>query len=194
MIQSITNSNIGHLTQAGNLPTFKVEWEDLLKRAETIVTISYSLSEIQEEVKKRTSYLGKFRSTEQAAHLLDLIAMTKDETDLFQSLVQTAATEVYACFAAFTGNKDSQFVYDVNMDTLSFVFVVPKSFNSVFSQPLDIVTKDALVFGVIYQWLLLAYPDEANTYVALYKNALEKVKENATMRGSNIAMIIPRIY
>lgn len=56
---------------------------------------NYRLEDIQREIEKRTSYLGKFRRTEQAAHLQDLIAMTKDEQNLLIPFAQSAMADVW---------------------------------------------------------------------------------------------------
>lgn len=59
---------------------------------------NYKKEDLQNEVEKRTSYLGKFRRTEKASHLLDLIAMTKDEEDLFIPLMKSAMADVFDTF------------------------------------------------------------------------------------------------
>lgn len=58
----------------------------------------YRLADLQNEIEKRTSYLGKFRNTDTAAHLQDVIAMTKDETNLFSSLIEETSQEVFDSF------------------------------------------------------------------------------------------------
>ena len=59
---------------------------------------NYQLATLQEEIEMKTSYLGKFRRTENASHLLDLVAMTKDETNLFTSLANEVSAEVFNSF------------------------------------------------------------------------------------------------
>ena len=56
---------------------------------------NYRLDDIQREIEKRTSYLGKFRRTEQASHLQDLIAMTRDEQNLLIPFAQSAMADVW---------------------------------------------------------------------------------------------------
>lgn len=56
---------------------------------------NYRLAELQEDVEKTTSYLGKFRRTESAAHLQDLIAMTKDESNIFTPIAKEVALSVF---------------------------------------------------------------------------------------------------
>lgn len=55
---------------------------------------NYTVEDLQNEVEKRTSYLGKFRKTDEAAHLQDLISMTKDEENLFIPLAKDSMMEV----------------------------------------------------------------------------------------------------
>jgi hypothetical protein len=56
---------------------------------------NYRLAELQEDVERATSYLGKFRRTESAAHLQDLIAMTKDESNMFTPIAKEVALSVF---------------------------------------------------------------------------------------------------
>lgn len=56
---------------------------------------NYRVKDLQEEIEKRTSYLGKFRKGESAEHLLDLVAMTKDEENLLIPFAQDAMGEVF---------------------------------------------------------------------------------------------------
>ena len=59
------------------------------------IHFSYSLVALQQEIEKRTFYLGKYRKTEEAQHLLDLIGMSRDEGDLLYPFVQAAMADVY---------------------------------------------------------------------------------------------------
>jgi hypothetical protein len=56
---------------------------------------NYQVEDIQREIEKRTSYLGRFRRTEQTSHLQDLIAMTKDEQNLLIPFAQSAMADVW---------------------------------------------------------------------------------------------------
>lgn len=59
------------------------------------IHFSYSLLALQQEIEKRTFYLGKYRRTEEAQHLLDLIGMSRDEGDLLYPFVKAAMADVY---------------------------------------------------------------------------------------------------
>lgn len=73
---------------------------------------NYRLAELQEDVERTTSYLGKFRRTESAAHLLDLIAMTKDESNLFVPFAKEVAIKVFEEFKKGVFNAgDSWYKY-----------------------------------------------------------------------------------
>lgn len=60
-----------------------------------VMNFWYKLDWLQKEIEKRSSYLGKLRRTEEAKHLLDLIAMTKDEEDLFYPFANAAMADVF---------------------------------------------------------------------------------------------------
>lgn len=81
----------------GMIGAYRTPWCSMLNSEEDkdILHLYYKLKWLQEEIEKRTSYLGKFRRTEEAKHLLDLIAMTKDEEDLFYPFAKAAMAEVF---------------------------------------------------------------------------------------------------
>ena len=61
----------------------------------------YPWENLKQEVGMRTAYLGKLRSSEQVAHLLDLIHLTDDEEELMMSFANNAMAEVYECFSKY---------------------------------------------------------------------------------------------
>ena len=88
---SITNNKRGkYKTPAQNhfLPAS-------LSSATKQLHFSYKLVDLQKEIEKRTFYLGKFRRTEEAQHLLDLIGMSRDENDLLYSFSRAAMADVF---------------------------------------------------------------------------------------------------
>lgn len=88
---SITNNKMGN---------YKVPFPDhllptSLSSATKQLHFSYNLVDLQKEIEKRTFYLGKFRRTEEAQHLLDLIGMSRDEDDLLYSFTKAAMADVF---------------------------------------------------------------------------------------------------
>lgn len=69
-----------------------------------ILHFYYPLSLLQKQIDRDTSYLGKFRRTEQTPHLLDLINMTEDERDMFLELIETAMADVFDRLGKYTPN------------------------------------------------------------------------------------------
>ena len=61
----------------------------------SLLHFSYRLIDLQKEIEKRTFYLGKYRKTEEAAHLMDLIGMSRDEGDLLYPFAKAAMGDVY---------------------------------------------------------------------------------------------------
>lgn len=55
----------------------------------------YKRADLLNEVRKRTSYLGSRRKTKEGSMLLDEIALTNDESDLFWSFFLDASANVY---------------------------------------------------------------------------------------------------
>lgn len=74
--------------------------------------IAYTLKkkDIQEEVYKRTSYLGKNRPTEASAYTVEQLSFTKDEQPLFDSHLVTVGTRVFEEMGNFTHNLPNAFV------------------------------------------------------------------------------------
>lgn len=74
-----------------------------------VVCFFYHRRKILEEVKKRTSYLGSKRTTKEGALLLDQIAMTGDESDLFFSYFMDACGNVYDVVGGLMPENTSSF-------------------------------------------------------------------------------------
>lgn len=233
----------GHLVAVDSLPHFEVSWSRALDAniRKDILHIYYPVNMIQDEVEKRSSYLGKFRQTEQAQHLLDLLAMTRDETDLFYPFMR----EAMACIFDVLANriKDYRITYKfdesdlVDMDAdpeaeyhegewvkydnmyfialadgqgwdadkldlqcadyrkaVHFIMEYPSTYKKTMIEPIDIAIGEALVNRILYQWLLLAYPQEAETYLLLYNEAIDKLNDRLYDSESSISPIIPRMY
>jgi len=69
----------------------------------------YKLDDVLEEVYKRTTYLGKNKSDEQGAHLLNRIAMTEDDRSIFESFLQNAQANVFDVISPFTHGIDGAY-------------------------------------------------------------------------------------
>ena len=77
-----------------------------------VLNFWYKISCLKDEIKKRTSYLGKFRRTEEAKHLLDLIAMTEDEEDMFYPLVNEAMADVFDELEKYAPKRMRSFIWN----------------------------------------------------------------------------------
>ncbi len=78
---------------------YRTPWCDMLFGGcccmnRNVLHLWYKLEWLQKEIEKRSSYLGKFRRTEEAKHLLDLISMTKDEEDLFYPFAKASMADI----------------------------------------------------------------------------------------------------
>lgn len=101
-------------------------WCSLLRDKEcncSVLHLWYSLSMLQEEIDKRSSYLGKFRRTEEAAHLLDLIRMSKDETDLFIPFAKAAMADVSDALRLYMPKRENGYWWREGTETLVFTDV-----------------------------------------------------------------------
>lgn len=78
---------------------YRTPWCQLLHSDEEneceVLHLFYKIPVLQEDIERRSSMLGKLRRTEEAQHLLDLIALTKDEEDLFSIFARAAMADVF---------------------------------------------------------------------------------------------------
>lgn len=93
-------------------------WCSLLKDATgcgctgSVLNLWYKIEQLQEEIEKRSSYLGKFRRTEEAQHLLDLIAMTKDEENLFYPFAEAAMADVFDALVYYMPKHKAAYMWN----------------------------------------------------------------------------------
>lgn len=113
-------------------------------------TYRYKIADIQREVEKRTSYLGKNRGVEGGApHLLDTLALTSGEDFLFQEYLKEGATQTYDYLKAFgRGIKDA---FTFNNEPTPSVRDVDK-FHEAYIQTIDNgKSYDLMIYPESYQ-------------------------------------------
>lgn len=96
----------------------RTPWCELLNElghAFHVMNFWYKLDWLQKEIEKRSSYLGKLRRTEEAQHLLDLIAMTKDEEDLFYPFANAAMADVFDELEKYTPRHGRCYFWNENI-------------------------------------------------------------------------------
>lgn len=112
-----------HEIEPNRILPYRTPWCDMLGclsgQTMDILHLYYPLALLQEEIHKRTSYLGKHRGTEDTPHLLDLIAMTKDESDLFHSFARTAMMKVFEPLSKQTRDVEKAYLWEVNCHTVT---------------------------------------------------------------------------
>lgn len=98
-------------------------WCKMLQGSEQseLLHLWYKLDVLREEIEKRSSYLGKFRRTEEAKHLLDLISMTIDEEDLFLSFAKAAMSDVFEAFEMYAPKARKGYFWRDGSDTNTVV-------------------------------------------------------------------------
>lgn len=102
---------------------FVTPWCELLKNQEescSVLHLWYKLDMVREEIEKRTSVLGKLRRTEEAQHLLDLIAMTEDEKPMFLPFAKAAMSDVFEILAAHMPKHEKALWWREGQETAVF--------------------------------------------------------------------------
>ena len=153
-----------------------------------VLTATYSveIASVFAEVRKRTTYLAKMRSGEQ--QLLDVIALTADEEDLFTPYLDDIVGEVAKRMRTMSGMITPAMIYKQNVvgdgteeapefadthiyfNTLRYQWQKPESMlladNKLF---------EAIVTGVMARWYALVLPAELQFHETLYNINLEKL-------------------
>ena len=103
---------------------YRTPWCDLLHSLNgttgEVLHLWYKLDWLRKEVSKRSAYLGKFRRTEEAAHLLDLIKMTQDEDNLFVPFAKAAMGDVAEVLAMYAPRHEQAFFWNEGKTTVVF--------------------------------------------------------------------------
>ena len=236
-----------HEIEPDRLLPYRTPWCDMIGcctgEVMDILHLYYPIRLIREEVHKRTSYLGKHRSSENAPHLLDLISMTVDEEGLFHSFIRSAMMKVFEPLGKHTRNVDKAYIWDVNATTVTltqgaspaipykkgyyviynnelyiatgdgdsdtldnlaptedyresvhYIIQWGSNLNPNFIEPLDQAVHDALIYFVIWKWLLSAYADDAKVYEAQFADALKDIRRYGSCLIGSVTNRIPRIF
>lgn len=101
---------------------YRTPWCNLLCGGEPteILHLWYKLDWLREEIDKRSSYLGKFRRTEEAKHLLDLINITRDEDDLFVPFAKAAMADVFDVLQTYMPKTEKAYFWREGRETVVF--------------------------------------------------------------------------
>lgn len=85
-----------------------------------VLHLWYKIPMIQDEIDKRSSYLGKFRRTEEAQHLLDLIRLSKDEENMFIPMAKAAQADVFDVLFPNMPRHEKAYWWDEGKETAEF--------------------------------------------------------------------------
>ena len=155
------------------------------------VIYSQNVSDVFTEVKKRTAYLAKLRSGEQ--QLIDIINMTADEEDLFEpflgEVIEEVAERLQSCSnGVIPSYIDRTAIESTNYKADNFSFIVCQ-FDWMIPNGQPMTDKrifEAIVSGIMYKWLLMAYPPEAQFYGAVYTENMQKLSAALNTTGQGL--------
>ena len=118
MIELITEESCPSCMTGKSKRMFATPWCEMLREGagrHHILNFWYKLDRMRKEIEKRTSYLGKFRRTEEAQHLLDLISMTEDEKDMFYVIANEAMADVFDLLTPYAPKHIRSYMWDENI-------------------------------------------------------------------------------
>lgn len=85
-----------------------------------ILHLWYTIPFFQEEIDKRSSFLGSMRRTEEAQHLQDLIRMSNDETNMFIPFAKAAMADVFDALAEYMPKHEKAYWWREGQETAVF--------------------------------------------------------------------------
>lgn len=173
----------------------RYEYTSVRDKSIQYIRLKYVITDIFAEVRKRTTYLAKLRG--QNAELLDLVAMTADEDDLFDPFLTETVIDLAEWLNPFTKNIAPGFIFkkDIIIDsTLKkediYFFIEKLSWvNNNSIQLVDTRMFEALVLGVMFRWFMMSFPQETQSYQAQYER-----KKQELAAAANTSNGIKRIY
>lgn len=130
---------------------YRTPWCDLLHSLHgtsgEVLHLWYKLDWLRQEVDKRSAYLGKFRRTEEAQHLLDLINMTVDEDDLFVPFAKAAMADVYDELMNYSPKHEMAYFWNEGKYTIVFDDPESESDASDDDEPVTFVKGDYVLYN-----------------------------------------------
>ena len=109
-----------------------------------------------------------------------------DENDL---IVPSTSDDPILTFAHLANNADNFLEEGIH-----YYIAFPNYLNDSLIAPLDNAILEALVNRVIWKWICIAYPEEAQAYDTFYQQALVSLKTRCNIFSKNWAERTPRIY
>lgn len=149
-----------------------------------VLHLWYPIKDLQKQVAMKTAYIGKNRSTETQEHLHDQLTMTRDEENLFLTIAENAAAEVFDAMIKYTERLRKP-AFEFNKpavkdpgehdysQSVHFAIDFPPYLNEQEIPTLDIAVKDALVTYIIMEWLTYSAPGEVEMWAVKHKNATD---------------------
>lgn len=140
------------------------------------LVFTYPREDIFEEVYKRTSIIGKHRTNKEGTqNMLNTLALTKDDDDIFESFLYDAAARVFECFTAFTKRHTGSYLClaesGINVFDEAKAYAVDDKVVYSGKVYICINAKQALTSWIASDWKELPdyfYTDNRVTYVVEY--------------------------
>ncbi len=141
-----------------------------------IVNFYYPISEIKNNVYRRTSQIGKHRFNEKTGeNLLDQIALTDDEMETFYELCRQSSAEAYEYIKAYSKGIIG-YQYDESAlpeyaggqtnfsGSVHYTILHPYYCHEASLLAIDNAIQQAIELGILYHWFLTVLPAEAEIY------------------------------
>lgn len=167
----------------------------------------YKTKNIFDDLYSRTSFIGKHRKLENGDNMLEDISFSRDEAEtLFDPLLRQAMSKVYFPISVHNRELPQQYetyAYDSSTDlneisdTRHSVYyaIKTKDGNKHLAEAVDTAIYEALINYVLWQWLLIANPQEALIYESKYNGHLSDVRSEVSKLASfGIGQVTRHIY
>lgn len=166
----------------------RIQLDNLEQQEQAI--FAYNVEDIKLEITKRSSYLGKMRGDKEHADFITRMSLTEGESFLSDEMLEDAIHEVYEWLQAF--GRDVEIPYEVKTDTVTgkdkVIFTLqPRNWwdRAAFGR-VERYIKEALINYVLYRWLEMVKPDEAELYYKKYEDYAHNAQMGMNAENGNL--------
>jgi len=142
-------------------------------------------------VKQESSLLAERRFKDTGETLFDELVFDEEYLIKFRELFFDAQVEVTAVLSAYMREVPTDAEVFEEKDFFenrdyAFVLMMPDSFNSHITRPLNIKIREYLIAYIMYRWLETKLPQEAAIYQSRAMAVLDKVQELSNIQDRPI--------
>jgi len=156
MVRIYNDTDDSYLTVQEYIDAYDADDEDVY-----YVQFIYELTVLFAKAKRRTAFRGRYAKDEQGNSLLDRYAMTADEEDFFDEMLELGSGELFNKLLAWTKNVYKSYQYKATHDfgvgaasSVQFHITIPTAPYLDLFTTVEAKIDEALVLYTIKEWYL----------------------------------------